>query len=76
MTLSTRTGKSLNEGGHKPPKPKKRHAIEGRRRNPTIDNPRDGPLAAMVLALTELAGVVDATSIVRLGARDTMVLWW
>ena len=37
MTLSTRTGKSLNEGGHKPPKPKKRDAIERRRRDRTTD---------------------------------------
>ncbi len=40
--------------------------ITGRLRRAVVDE-RDGPLPAMLLALTVLGGVVDATSILRLG---------
>lgn len=45
--------------------PPSRRIVEGLRR--AVIDERDGPLPAMLVALTVLAGIVDASSILRLG---------
>jgi uncharacterized membrane protein YoaK (UPF0700 family) len=48
------------------PRPTRRRAVTGQAVHDALIDDRDGPLPAMLLALTMLAGVVDATSILAL----------